>query len=155
MPIRKKYNSEFRNRHYLKLCLPFFYSCDVTDREAVLKLADQIKREIGPISVLVNNAGIMPTKRFEDQTVDDIRRTFEINVFAHFWTLEAFLPHMKEQNRGHIIATCSMTGMVGMPNLVPYSGSKFAVRGIMEGLRFELREGPYRDLVGQFDGTRS
>lgn len=123
------------------------YSCDVTDRDAVLKLADQIKRDIGLVSVLVNNAGIMPTKTFDKQTPDEIRKTFEVNVFAQFWTLEAFLPHMKQQNRGHIVALSSMAGMIGLPNLVPYSASKFAVRGLMEGLSNELREGPYKNLV--------
>ncbi|XP_075152530.1 short-chain dehydrogenase/reductase family 16C member 6-like [Haematobia irritans] len=123
------------------------YICDVTNRQAVLELASKIKQDIGPISILVNNAGIMPTKPFENQSEEDIRRTFDINVFAHFWTLEAFLPRMKEQNRGHIVALSSMTGMVGMPNLVPYSGTKFAVRGIMEALHLELHEGPYKNLI--------
>ncbi|XP_011295558.1 epidermal retinol dehydrogenase 2 [Musca domestica] len=123
------------------------YICDVTDREAVLNLATHIKRDIGPVSVLINNAGIMPTKPLEKQTPDDIRRTFEINVFAHFWTLEAFLPHMKEQNRGHIIALSSMCGVVGIPNLVPYCASKFAVRGLMEALYNEMHLGPYKNLI--------
>ncbi|XP_073822265.1 firelighter [Musca autumnalis] len=123
------------------------YICDVTDRDAILQLADKIKREVGPVSVLVNNAGIMPTKPLEKQSVENIRRTFEINVFAHFWTLEAFLPHMKEQNRGHIIAVSSMCGMVGMPNLVPYCASKFAVRGMMEALHNEMHFGPYKNLI--------
>ncbi|XP_061400441.1 epidermal retinol dehydrogenase 2 [Musca vetustissima] len=123
------------------------YICDVTDREAVLNLADKIKRDIGPVSVLINNAGIMPTKPLEKQTPEEIRRTFDINVFAHFWTLEAFLPQMKQQNRGHIIAISSMCGVVGMPNLVPYCASKFAVRGMMEALHNEMHLGPYKNLI--------
>ncbi|XP_013102382.1 epidermal retinol dehydrogenase 2 [Stomoxys calcitrans] len=123
------------------------YICDVSNRKAVLEMAAQVKRDIGPVSILVNNAGIMPTQPLDKQTEEDIRRTFEVNVFAHFWTLEAFLPHMKEQNRGHIVAVSSMTGLVGMSNLVPYSGTKYAVRGIMEALQIELHEGPYKNLI--------
>ena len=96
----------------------------------------------------------MPINPLEKQTEEDIRKTFDINVFSHFWTLEAFLPHMKEQNRGHIVAISSISGLVGLPNLVPYSATKFAVRGLMESLYTELRSGPYTNLVriqGNYD----
>ncbi|XP_037808064.1 short-chain dehydrogenase/reductase family 16C member 6 [Lucilia sericata] len=125
----------------------FSYTCNVTDREAVLNLAHKVKEDVGPVSVLINNAGIMPINPLEKQTAEDIRRTFDINVFSHFWTLEAFLPHMKEQNRGHIVAMSSISGLVGLPNLVPYSATKFAVRGLMESLYTELRSGPYKNLI--------
>lgn len=109
-----------------------------------------MKEEVGPVSILVNNAGIMPINELDKQTPDDIKRTFDVNVFSHFWTLEAFLPHMKQQNRGHIVAMSSISGIVGLPFLVPYSATKFAVRGLMESLYNELRSGPYRDLVSLY-----
>lgn len=61
--------------------------------------------------------------------------------------LQAFLPTMMERNKGHIVALSSMAGLLGLRNLVPYCGSKFAVRGIMEALHEELREDP-RDFSG-------
>ncbi|KAI9585776.1 epidermal retinol dehydrogenase 2 [Glossina fuscipes] len=125
----------------------YSYTCDVTDRNAVLKLADRIKDEIGLVSVLVNNVGIMPTHPFDQQTADEIRQVFEINVFSQFWTLQAFLPHMKQQNRGHIIAMSSIAGLVGNANVVPYCASKFAVRGLMEALHEEMRTGPYNEHI--------
>lgn len=127
----------------------YFLSCDISNREAVLKLADQIKQDIGHVSILVNNVGIMPTKPLDKQTADDIRRVFEINVYTQFWTLEAFLPHMKQQNRGHIVAMSSIAGVVGLTNLIPYCATKFAIRGLMEALLEEIRQSPYKDLVSE------
>lgn len=123
------------------------YTCDVSNREKVLELATKIKIEVGPVTLLVNNAGIMPTRPLDKQTPAEIRKTFDINVLSHFWTLEAFLPHMQEQNRGHIVCISSIAGVIGLSNLVPYCASKFAVRGLMESLQEEIREGPHKNLI--------
>lgn len=123
------------------------YTCDVSNREKVLELAIKVKIEVGPVTVLINNAGIMPTRPLEKQTPEEIRKTFDINVLSNFWTLEAFLPHMREQNRGHIVSMSSIAGVIGLSNLVPYCASKFAVRGMMESLQEEIREGPHKNLI--------
>jgi len=118
------------------------YVCDVSKSDKVKELADRIRKEVGEVSVLVNNAGIMPCKQFLDHEEAEIRKMFDVNVFAHFWLNKAFLPSMIMKNRGHIVALSSMAGVIGLPNLVPYCGSKFAVRGIMEALGEELRADP-------------
>ncbi|XP_017032912.1 epidermal retinol dehydrogenase 2 [Drosophila kikkawai] len=123
------------------------FSCDVSKRDEVMALADRVKAEVGPISVLVNNVGIMPTHPILQQSAEEIQRVFDVNVFSQFWTIQAFLGHMQEKNRGHIICLSSIAGLVGIANLVPYCATKFAVRGLMESLHAELREGPYRDLI--------
>ncbi|XP_016963080.2 epidermal retinol dehydrogenase 2 isoform X2 [Drosophila biarmipes] len=125
----------------------YSYSCDVSKREEVMALADRVKAEVGLISVLVNNVGIMPTHPILQQSAEEVQRVFDVNVFSQFWTIQAFLSHMQEQNRGHIICLSSIAGLVGISNLVPYCATKFAVRGLMEALHAELREGPYRDLI--------
>ncbi|XP_014481189.1 PREDICTED: short-chain dehydrogenase/reductase family 16C member 6-like [Dinoponera quadriceps] len=117
----------------------YAYKCDVSKREEVFEVAAKVKREIGDVTILVNNAGIMPCHSFLDHTTDEIRRIFDINVLAHFWMLQAFLPNMIEKNHGHIVALSSLAGLGGMPNLVPYCASKFAVRGLMEAMGEELR----------------
>lgn len=122
-------------------------SCDVSKRDEVTALADRIKSDVGCISVLVNNVGIMPTHPILQQSAEEIQRVFDVNVFSQFWTIQAFLPHMQEKCRGHIICMSSIAGLVGISNLVPYCATKFAVRGLMEALHAELREGPFRDLV--------
>ncbi|GLV43927.1 Lipid droplet subset dehydrogenase 1 [Carabus blaptoides fortunei] len=118
----------------------YAYVCDISNRQTVLDVAERVQSEVGNVSVLVNNAGIMPCRPFLKHTDQDIRSVFEINVMSHFWTLEAFLPNMLENNHGHVIALSSMAGIAGIRNLVPYCASKFAVRGLMESLREELRE---------------
>lgn len=116
------------------------FSCDVSKREQVLEVARKVQKEVGSVSVLINNAGIMPTHSLEQHTPEEIRRVFDINVLSHFWTLEAFLPDMREKNRGHVVSISSIAGHVGLSNLVPYCASKFAVRGLLEALHEEYRE---------------
>lgn len=116
------------------------YKCDVTDRDEVFRVAENVRKDVGDVTILVNNAGIMPCHTLLDHTPDEIRKVFDVNVIAHFWMMQAFLPSMIEKNHGHVVALSSMAGITGIPNLVPYSGSKFAVRGLMEAMNVELRE---------------
>lgn len=122
------------------------YTCDVSDRQNVLSVAEKVKQEVGDVTILINNAGIMPTHPLEKHTEAEIRKITDINVLAHFWTLEAFLPAMKKNNHGHIVSLSSIAGVVGIPNLVPYTASKFAVRGYMEALMDELNWNPYNQI---------
>lgn len=97
-------------------------------------------KEVGDVTILVNNAGIMPQHEILNHTEKEIRMIYEINTIAHCWMFQAFLPKMIEKNRGHIVALSSIAGMTGLNNLVPYCGSKFAVRGTQEALLEELRQ---------------
>lgn len=115
------------------------YKCDVSNREEVFKVAEKVREEVGEVTVLVNNAGIMPCHGFLDHKPEEIKRVFDINVLAHCWTLQAFLPSMIQKNHGHVIALSSIAGFLGLNNLVPYCASKFAVRGLMEAMSEELR----------------
>uniref|UniRef100_A0A8D8V0X0 Short-chain dehydrogenase/reductase 3 n=1 Tax=Cacopsylla melanoneura TaxID=428564 RepID=A0A8D8V0X0_9HEMI len=117
----------------------YTYTIDISNRDKVLDTAEKVRREVGEVTVLVNNAGIMPCRPLFEQKPDTIRKIFDVNVMAHFWTLEAFLPGMIERNHGHVVALSSMCGVLGLPNVVPYCASKFAVRGMMESLYEELR----------------
>lgn len=117
------------------------YQCDVSSRDQVFQTAERVKAEVGNVTILVNNAGIMPCHSFLDTTTEEIRKIFDINVMAHFWMLQAFLPSMIAKNHGHVVALSSIAGLIGVANLVPYCSSKFAVRGLMESLNEELRQG--------------
>ncbi|KAL1115619.1 hypothetical protein AAG570_005909 [Ranatra chinensis] len=116
------------------------YDCDVSNEEDVQDVVELITKEVGPVTVLVNNAGIMPCRHFMDYKPEEIQKIFQVNVFAHFWLLREILPSMIKNNYGHIVALSSMAGVIGLRNLVPYCSSKFAVRGMMEALAEELRE---------------
>ncbi|XP_059483721.1 epidermal retinol dehydrogenase 2-like [Neocloeon triangulifer] len=123
------------------------YSCDISDRTHVLETAAKVRREVGVIGLIINNAGIVPIHPVLDHNPQQIKRVFEINVISHFWILEAFLPDMIANNHGHVCAIGSMTSLVGSANLVPYSATKFAVRGLMQALGSELREDARRPNI--------
>ncbi|XP_055912264.1 17-beta-hydroxysteroid dehydrogenase 13 [Eupeodes corollae] len=117
----------------------FAYVCNITKREEILQVAEKVKKEVGFVSILVNNAGIMPCHPLLDHNENEIRMMYDINVLAHFWMIQAFVPEMIEKKHGHIIALSSCAGLFGLKNLVPYCGTKFAVKGVMSSFYEELR----------------
>lgn len=128
---------ELKDRGFTKV---HSFQCDVSDRDQVVELASKVQKEVGDVTILVNNAGIMPCHPFMSSSAEEIKKIFDINVFAHFWMLQMFLPRMIEKNCGHVVGISSMAGILGLTNLVPYCSSKFAVRGLMEALAEEVRE---------------
>lgn len=126
------------DRGYTKV---YTYKVDVSNRDDVLATAELVRKEVGDVSILVNNAGILPCRPLKDHSPELIEKIFKVNVFAHFWALEAFLPRMIEKNHGHVVAMSSFCGILGLANAVPYCSSKFAVRGLMEALSEEMRTG--------------
>lgn len=124
----------------------FAYTCDVSTLEKVRELGEKVKDEVGTVTILVNNAGIMPCKPLEAHDEAIIKKIFDINVFAHFWMLDTFLPGMKAADKGHIVFLSSMAGVIGLKNLVPYCASKFAVRGLAEAIMDECRDDGHKNL---------
>ena len=120
--------------------IAYAYVCDVGDRAAVQDMADRVHREVGPVDVLINNAGVVSGRYFLDLTAEDIERTFRVNALAHFWTIQAFLPQMVERGSGHVVTIASAGGLAGTPRLTAYSASKHAAVGLAESLRVELAE---------------
>lgn len=114
------------------------YRCDLVDRRDVYRAAEETRRDVGPVTVLINNAGVASECSFLDTPDHLIQRTFDVNVLAHYWTTKAFLPAMIESQRGHIVTIASMAGYVGINKMVDYCGSKFAAVGFDESLRVEL-----------------
>jgi len=62
-----------------------FYRCDVSDREEVFRVAKKVKEEVGDVTILINNAGIVFVKSFMDQSFDEIKQVIDVNVIAHYW----------------------------------------------------------------------
>ncbi|XP_034935981.1 short-chain dehydrogenase/reductase family 16C member 6 [Chelonus insularis] len=122
------------------------YVCDLCNREDVYKKADLLKKEVGQVSLLINNAGIVTGKKFMETSDELITRTMEVNTMAHFWTVKAFLPAMMEKNKGHIVSIASLAGHCGVPKLVDYCASKFAAVGFDEALRMELEADGYTNI---------
>jgi all-trans-retinol dehydrogenase (NAD+) len=139
--------------------------CDVSDREAVYRQAKALTAELGPVEILVNNAGVVSGSTFLNTPDEKILKTMKVNAFAPFWTCKAFLPAMLERNAGHIVNIASAAGIIGVTGLADYSASKFAVFGFDESLRMELRRQksavrttvvcPFFIDTGMFRGVRT
>src|ERR1700684_1269690 len=112
---------------------------DVTDYATVPEAVGKAEREVGPVDVLVNNAGYGHEGVLEESSMDDLHRQFGANVFGPVAMMKAVLPGMRERRRGHIINITSMGGFITMPGISFYCGSKFALEGISEALAKEVK----------------
>ncbi len=115
---------------------------DVTDRSSFEEFVDEAERELGPLDVLINNAGIMPVGPFLDERDDTAIRQMDINVHGVIHGMKIALPRMLERRRGHIVNLASVAGKGGFPGVATYCGTKHAVVGITEAVRAELDETP-------------
>ena len=113
---------------------------DVTETKAVAPAVAAIESKIGAIDVLVNNAGYGHEGILEESSVDDLRRQFEVNVFGAVAMIQAVLPSMRKRRAGYILNITSMGGIITLPGLSYYHGSKFALEGISESLGKEVKE---------------
>ena len=113
---------------------------DVTDTVRIGPVVAEIESRIGAIDVLVNNAGYGHEGALEESTIEELRRQFEVNVFGAVAMIQAVLPGMRKRRSGHILNITSMGGMITMPGLSYYHGSKFALEGISETLGKEVKD---------------
>ncbi len=112
---------------------------DVTDFDAIPGAVAQAEREVGPIDVLVNNAGYGHEGILEESSLQDMRRQFDANVFGAVAMIKAVLPGMRARRSGRIVNVTSMGGFITMPGITSYCGSKFALEGISEALGKEVK----------------
>jgi NAD(P)-dependent dehydrogenase (short-subunit alcohol dehydrogenase family) len=112
---------------------------DVTDFDAIDGVVAELEANIGPIDVLVNNAGYGHEGVLEESPLSDMRKQFDVNVFGAVAMMKAVLPYMRKRRRGHILNITSMGGFITMPGIAYYCGSKFALEGISEVLGKEVK----------------
>lgn len=145
-----------------------FTQIDVSDGSAVRALRKQIEIDIGPVDILINNAGLMPLLSLREGTEEEIERIVKVNVTANYFvcaqhtcvgrvnswpyscsmqTTRTFLPGMMERRRGHIAQISSMSSLHPMPGAVIYSSTKFACLGYIQALAQELRQEGYGDCI--------
>ena len=104
---------------------------DVTDAPEQLAVAvAEIEQNVGPVYALINNAGYGHEGTLEESSMDELRQQFEVNVFGAVAMMKAVLPHMRARREGRILNVTSMAGLMTMPGLSFYHGSKFALEGI-------------------------
>ncbi|MBN3735529.1 oxidoreductase [Burkholderia sp. Tr-20390] len=111
---------------------------DVTDFDRIDGVVADIEANVGPVDVLVNNAGYGHEGIMEEAPLAEMRRQFDVNVFGAVAMMKAVIPYMRERRRGHILNITSMGGHITMPGIAYYCGSKFALEGITETVGKEL-----------------
>jgi NADP-dependent 3-hydroxy acid dehydrogenase YdfG len=115
---------------------------DVTDRESFERYLDEIDARLGPVDVLINNAGIMPVGPFVDEDELTTRRMVDINVYGVLNGMKLVLPRLLARGTGHLVNIASTAGKAGIPGGATYSGTKHFVVGVSEAVRGELRDTP-------------
>lgn len=111
---------------------------DVTRRANIDRAVDTIIREAGRIDAVVHFAGMGLRGFFEDLSMQEIRRLYDVNVFGIMELTQAVLPHMRARRSGRIVITASAAGRMGEMSIGGYSSGKFAVVGLGECLRQEM-----------------
>ena len=113
---------------------------DVTDApERLSSVAAEVEQSVGPVYALINNAGYGHEGTLEESPMDELRQQFEVNVFGAVAMMKAVLPFMRARREGRILNVTSMGGLMTMPGLSYYHGSKFAMEGISSSLAKEVR----------------
>ena len=112
---------------------------DVCERASVAGFLDEVEARLGPLDVLVNNAGIMQLGRLVDEDDATARRQVDINVHGVLHGMKEALPRMLARDGGHLVNIASVAGKVGFAGGATYSGTKHFVVGVSEAARSELR----------------
>lgn len=111
---------------------------DVTDVRGAADFARQLEDRFGPVSILVNNAGIHHKQSFLETSFEDFEKVLRTHVSGSFIMSKAFAPGMVARRHGHILFIASMTTFIGMPQVIGYSAAKSAVAGMVRALTAEL-----------------
>ena len=113
------------------------FQLDVTDRESFSRFLDDAANELGPIDVLINNAGIMPVGPFVEETDETAKTMIDINLHGVIFGTKLALERMLPRGSGHIVNIASQAGKAGIPGGATYCATKHAVVGLSEAVRLE------------------
>ena len=116
-----------------------YFKCDITSPKIIAAVAREIRATVGDPTVLINNAGVVQGRTILDASERDIRFTFDVNTFSHYWTVKEFLPAMIKANHGMVVTVASVASWVTVPNMVDYAASKAAAQAFHDGLTAELK----------------
>jgi NAD(P)-dependent dehydrogenase (short-subunit alcohol dehydrogenase family) len=112
---------------------------DVTDRDSFAGFLDEAERQLGPLDVVINNAGIMPVTPFAEESVESLHRQIDINLHGVITGTQFAIDRMRPRRTGHIVNIASQAGKGALPGIATYSATKHAVVGLSEGVKGELR----------------
>lgn len=123
------------------------FPADLCDPASLQGLVEQVEAGLGPIDVLVNNAGVDATGFLTDLTAQDLRRTIDLNLTAPLELCRQVLPGMLARGSGHLVNISSLAGVATFPGLAVYGGSKAGLTHATSGLRADLRDSPVGTLA--------
>jgi NADP-dependent 3-hydroxy acid dehydrogenase YdfG len=112
---------------------------NVTDRASFERFVEETEAKLGPLDVLVNNAGIMPVGPFLDEDDATAQRIVDIDLHGVILGMKIAMPGMLQRGRGHVVNIASQAGKVGIPGIATYAAAKHAVVGLTEATRLEFR----------------
>lgn len=149
LDINQQGNMETEARLKELGCKCYMFVCDVSDIEDLDRVSAIILERIGTPTLIINNAAVTKKKMFLEHTQGELQTLFKTNVVAPMLIVQKFLPDMlsKPNTRHQIVGISSIVGMLGTPNMVPYSATKFALTGFMEGLHYELMVDKVTNIV--------
>jgi NADP-dependent 3-hydroxy acid dehydrogenase YdfG len=111
---------------------------NVTEHESVTRFIEEVEKQLGPIDVYVNNAGIMPIGPFVDEDDATAQRQIDININGVLFGMKDIVPRFIQRNNGHLVNIASTAGKAGFPGGATYCGTKHFVVGVSEAVRAEL-----------------
>ncbi|PIQ21633.1 MAG: ketoacyl reductase [Cytophagales bacterium CG18_big_fil_WC_8_21_14_2_50_42_9] len=114
--------------------------CDIRHEREVNALVKEVENRFGQVDVLINNAGVIQVGPLENMSLQEYREAMDTHYWAPLYAMLAVLPGMKQRKSGRIVNIASVGGKISLPHMVPYSGSKFALVGLSEGFRAELKQ---------------
>ncbi|PSR90532.1 hypothetical protein BD289DRAFT_407141 [Coniella lustricola] len=118
-----------------------FYKCDVTNKEQLARVARQIEQDLGPPTVLINNAAVVVGKSLLDMSMDEVDKSLTTNLLSSFYALKTFLPAIIRSGTGGTIVTMSsVLGQVGAAQLSDYAAAKAGLIALHKSLTAELRQ---------------
>ena len=115
------------------------FPCDVSNGEAVVETIRRCEEDLGPVDLLVLNAGMSLNTRIDAFVAAEVEKVLRVNLLGAVYATEAVLPGMLERGRGQIVAVSSIAGFAGLPMSAAYSASKAGMTNFFESLRIDLR----------------
>jgi NAD(P)-dependent dehydrogenase (short-subunit alcohol dehydrogenase family) len=144
-PAGKEHNTIPTTSYYLSVTNKpqapnvHYFKCDITSPKTLAQVAREIRLAVGEPTILINNAGVVQGRTILDASERDIRFTFDVNTFAHYFTVKEFLPSMIRANHGMVVTVASVASWITVPNMVDYAASKAAAHAFHDGLTAELQ----------------
>lgn len=114
------------------------HELDVREPSNWAHVVDQVREELGPINMLVNNAGVVHRKPLLETTQTELETVMAVNFYGAFHGIQAVVPHMREVGSGAVVNVSSTSGIAGFANLTAYGASKFALRALTRTAAIEL-----------------